>query len=196
MSQSGAVNNEFDAAKIIVETLKELEQPQQQRAMKFASEALGLPIKTSPINQSLAQSETLLNDVATRDALRVTDIRQFTESKSPKSDQQFAAVVAYYYQFEAPPSERQEKINAELLGKAARLTGRRRPSRHALNNAKRSGYLDSAGHGDFHLNTVGENLVAMTLPSSGGERGKGRPVTKKKGTPRRRVPAKKRARKK
>jgi hypothetical protein len=33
-----------------------------------------------------------------------------------------------------------------------------------LNNAKGLGYLDSPERGQFTINTVGENLVAMTLP--------------------------------
>ncbi len=33
-----------------------------------------------------------------------------------------------------------------------------------LNNAKRQGYLDSAGPGKFSINTVGENLVPGRYP--------------------------------
>ena len=33
-----------------------------------------------------------------------------------------------------------------------------------LTNAKNAGYLDAAGSGKFKLSTVGENLVAITLP--------------------------------
>ena len=34
---------------------------------------------------------------------------------------------------------------------------------HTLNNAKAQGYLDAAERGTFRINTVGENLVAMTF---------------------------------
>jgi hypothetical protein len=37
-----------------------------------------------------------------------------------------------------------------------------------LTNAKNAGYLDSAGSGKFKLSSVGENLVAITLPGDGG----------------------------
>ena len=44
-----------------------------------------------------------------------------------------------------------------------------------LNNAKNQGYLDSAERGAFQINSVGENLVAMTLPGGAEE-----PVVKRK----------------
>ena len=98
------------------------------------------------------------------------DIKQFTMAKKPKSDQQFAAVVAYYYRFEAPASDRKDVIGSDDLTQAARLAGRERPTRPTLtlNNAKNSGYLDSAERGKFRINAVGENLVAVTLPGNGG----------------------------
>jgi len=50
-----------------------------------------------------------------------------------------------------------------------------------LNNAHNTGYLDrGSARGFFKLNTVGENLVAMTLP--GGEDG-GTAKTKKQRKP-------------
>jgi hypothetical protein len=173
-----AANNEFDAAKAIVETLVGLERLQQERAIRFASEALGL--KTSEPNTPTEQPARTSHLEDIREPTRAADIKQFTEEKSPSSDQQFAAVAAYFYRFEAQPSERHESINAELLGEAARLASRRRPSRYALNNAKKAGYLDSAGHGEFRLNTVGENLVAITLPSNAQEGGAKRSRAKRK----------------
>jgi len=97
--------------------------------------------------------------------------------KAPKSDQQFAAVVAYFYQFEAKPEERKEAIDADTMREAARLAGRPQVPRWAmtLNNAKNAGYLDAAGSGKFRLSSVGENLVAITLPGDG--------VTPRKSTP-------------
>lgn len=164
------VGDEFDAAKVIVETLKRLERAQQERALRFASEALGLKAASPPV-----EPRPVTNVGATPPPQpspgRVTNIKQFTQIKSPKSDQQFAAVVAYYRQFEAPPSERRATINAEVLADAARLVNRKRPTRHVLNNAKNSGYLDSVGGGEFKINTVGENLVAMALPGNAGEGG-------------------------
>lgn len=83
---------------------------------------------------------------------------------------QFSAVVAYYYRFVAPPDQRREMIDSEVLQDAARPAGRTRPPKPhmTLTNAKNQGYLDKIGRGEFKLNTVGENLVAMTLPGEPG----------------------------
>jgi len=97
------------------------------------------------------------------------DIKRFTEDKAPKSDQQFTAVVAYYYQFEAPPAQRRDSIDAAIMKEAARQAGRPQVAQwyFTLNNAKTAGYLDAVGKGAFKLNAVGENLVAITLPGNG-----------------------------
>lgn len=160
--------NVFDAAKKIVETLKDLPKPQQEQALRFASEALGL----SPLVHAQMPPQPPVQPPAAPGSaipLHSNDIRQFTALKAPKSDQQFAAVVAFFYQFEAPSDQRKDAISAKDLTDAARLAGRTRPKRPVvtLNNAKQAGYLDATERGKFRISTVGENLVAVTLP--GGE---------------------------
>ena len=157
--------NEFDAAKKIVEILSPLEKAHQERVLRYVSESLGLK---STISAGSSPSSAIFSPtVSASPAGRVLDIRQFSNSKEPKTDQQFAAVVAYYYQFEAPPESRKDAINANDLANAARLVDRRRPSKYALYNAQAQGYLDAIGKGQFKLSTVGENLVAIGL---GGEK--------------------------
>jgi hypothetical protein len=178
-------SNEFDAAKIIVETLNKLDKAQQERALRFASESLGLQSASPKQSSSVIAPAPHIGSGSSPQPQpqgRATDIKQFTTSKAPKSDQQFATVVAYYYRFEAPAEQRRETINAEVLSDAARLVVRKRPTRFALTNAKNQGYLDSAGAGEYRINTVGENLVAITLPGTGGEKGprKARKATSKK----------------
>jgi hypothetical protein len=187
-------SNEFDAAKTIVDTLKGLDRPQQERAIRFASEALGLSALTPPPNLSptpLKREPSPNYPSVLPSEGRPVDIKQFTDSKAPKSDQQFAAVVAYYYQFEAPTAERKATINASVLADAARLTARRRPTRFALTNAKNQGYLDAVGSGDYKINTVGENLVAITLPGNAGEAAPARSKSKPKKRTRSKAPTKK-----
>lgn len=98
------------------------------------------------------------------------DIKSFVDVKAPQSDRQLAAIVAYYYRFEAPASDRKESISKKDLEDACRLAGRKRIRYPAqtLNNALNDGYLDKADRGKYRINTVGENLVAMVLPSSEG----------------------------
>jgi hypothetical protein len=99
--------------------------------------------------------------------LKATDIRQFVEEKQPKNDIQFAAVVAYFYQFVAPEGQRKERISADILIEGCRLAQHKRPAKAkwTLTNAVAAGYLDRVGAGEFSLNSVGENLVAMILPN-------------------------------
>jgi hypothetical protein len=102
---------------------------------------------------------------------RPKDIKAFVEEKKPKNDIQFAAVVAYYHHFEAAEANRLETITSEHVQEAARLAGRTRFRNPAvpLNNGVTLGYFDRPGRGEFRLNAVGENLVAMTLPGTDGD---------------------------
>ena len=162
MSQQQTETSVFDAAKTIVEALKGLDKPSQALAIRFASESLGL----SGVAPSGAGTPSQMFQPEIRGATHSTDIKQFTAAKAPKSDQQFAAVAAYFYRFEASESARKDAIDANTLREAARLAGRRQAKNWAftLTNAKNSGYLDSAGSGQYRINSVGENLVAIALP--------------------------------
>lgn len=167
----GTAKTPLDAAQKIVIELKGLTSEQQSLALKFVAETLGLPLlhaaSAPPISQM--HPPALAAPLPPSSADHSTDIRAFTALKAPKSDRQFAAVVAYFYQFEAKPNDRRETIDAETMKEAARLAGRPQVARWAmtLTNAKNAGYLDAAGSGKFKLSSVGENLVAITLPGDG-----------------------------
>ena len=157
--------DDFEVAKKVFETIKELSRERQERVLRWVSEGLGVTYQGLPQTQgqtlgSGGTSPSLLQPQA------ATDIKTFVAAKNPRSDQQFATVVAYYYRFEAPPAQRRDAINTETVQEAARLAGRKRLKNplNTLNNAKKQGYLDSTTRGEFSINTVGENLVAMTLP--------------------------------
>ena len=189
-SSASAASNEFDAAKTIVETLQGLDKQLQARAIRFAIESLGLPAAFSGTSSvtSLTASSPLSNAVelpaSHGSSSRPKDIRQFTAEKLPKNDVQFAAIVAYYHRFEASEGERKETINAADLTEAARLVQRERPPApgQTLINAKNTGYLDLVGGGAYKINTVGENLVAVTLPGNGSDSSPRRKAPKKKGS--------------
>jgi hypothetical protein len=159
----------LDAAQKIVAELTGMKAEQQSLALKFAMETLGLkPPMATPSSAAVPSTQppppTLPHLASGAD--HSTDIRSFTAMKAPKSDQQFTAVVAYFYQFEAKPEDRKDVIDAEVMREAARLAGRAQVARWnmTLTNAKNAGYLDGAGNGKFKLSSVGENLVAITLP--------------------------------
>lgn len=167
--QAQPITNEFDAAKVIVETLKGLDKQQQARAIKFACESLEMQ---SPVTGAASAAGGTTPPTGASATPAAQDIKQFTLAKAPKSDQQFAAVVAYFHRFVAPEDQRKDTITAKDLTEAARLVGRKRPPSYTINNARNAGYLTSAGHGKSKISTVGENLVAVTLPG-GGEEGTG-----------------------
>ena len=180
------IGNELDAAKAIVAALDGLEKQQQERALRYASETLGLHIQGAYSATPPAPTPAIAPVSATPGAPaapRAPDIKQFTESKAPKTDNQFAAVVAYYYRFEAPPEQQRDTINDATVRDAARMVGRKRPSRQLLHNAKNRGYLDALGGGEFRINNVGENLGAVTLPND-------EPARRKAGAAKPRKPAK------
>lgn len=163
--------NEFEIAKSISDLLKRVDSARQQRILRWVAESLDVTLHVRSVlphedstHKALDVSQSAPSESS---RLQPIDIKSFVASKTPKSDNQFAAVVAYFYRFVAP--DHQETISAETLQDATRLAGRTRLGNPlaTLNNAKQQGYLDAAGRGLFRINTVGENLVAMTLPGTG-----------------------------
>jgi hypothetical protein len=168
--------DDFDVGKAIFDQLKDLPPERQQRVLRWVAEGLGIssaaPAAAAHAGaQAAGASPTLPPAFAPTPAPPGSgaDIKSFIATKAPKSDVQFAAAVAYFYKFEAPPAARHDTIGSELLQEAARLAARKRLSnpRHTLKNAKAAGYLDGAARGEYSINSVGENLVAMTLPGGG-----------------------------
>lgn len=190
MTTSG---NDFDAAKAVADQLQGMEKERQHRILRWVAESLGLDLapRSSADRQGQEsrspgglEAEPPQDSHAGHRQQHPVNIKSFVDSKKPKSDMQFAAVVAYYYRFQASPENKKDTVNAETLQDAARLAGSRRlPKPHiTLNNAKNQGYLDSPERGEFRINSVGENLVAMTLPGSEAEparRGKVRTARRK-----------------
>lgn len=165
----------FDVAKKVGEELNKLPKNEQAKVLRWVAESLGASLPgaaaaSAPMHG--AAPRVALTTTPTTEATppatggRPKDIKTFLAEKQPKSDNQYAASVAYYYRFEAPEQERSETIAADTLQEAARLSGRARLGnpRSTLNNAVAQGYLDRKDRGQFGISTVGENLVAMTLP--------------------------------
>jgi hypothetical protein len=170
------VVDELDLAKAVVGSLRGHDKAIQARAIRFATETLGLDAlipRLGGITSVGAGRESDQSAMVPTAAVssRRGDIKQFAQDKRPSSDVEFAVVVAYYFAFEADEAKRKESIGPNDLIEAARHVGRARPqrARGPLNRAKNAGYLDSVGAGVFKINNVGENLVAVTLPRSGSE---------------------------
>lgn len=199
--------DDLDAVRTIVETLKNFKPEEQQRILRWAVEKAGLPSSTAPISatgSSAAPASPAGSVVSSSHAPGTApstngsvDIKSFIDQKQPRSDVQFAATVAYYLRFEAPPAERKESIGGDDLQEACRKAKRDRLKNpyQTLMNAHTLGLLDKGSEkATFVLNTVGENLVAMTLPSDGKaapKPGKPRKAEKAKKAAAKKVPAKK-----
>ncbi len=192
--QKPHTKSDFQAAEEITAILEGREKNEIVRILRWVSDKLGLapapPVGTGTPGQVLttpsSQSTHAEHSGHSQSmAGAPTDIKAFVAKKSPKSDMQFACVVAYYHRFASPEAQRKEAITASDLEQATRLAdwSRFKKPYVPLNNATQSGYLDRAGGGAFKLNAVGENLVAMTLPGQASSGNGPRPAKKKLKTP-------------
>jgi hypothetical protein len=154
--------DEFDAARTIVNTLEAFSAEEQNRILRWATDKLGLKQLQVPTAQP-APNELSVPQLEPS-KIGTNDIKSFVASKKPKNDSQFAAVVAYYHRFESP--EKKDSITQTDLLDACRKANYPRPPApgQTLRNAVNSGLLDKADRGAFAVNSVGENLVAVTLP--------------------------------
>lgn len=192
-------HDDLDAIRTIVDALTPFDTEEQKRIARWAFEKLGLTLgpaahqapaaPVAPVAPAAAPHPVVVAAATPVAPSSSQDIKSFVGSKSPANDMQFAATIAYFYAFEALEEHKKSEIGSEDLLEACRLTGRERLSNpgQTLRNAAYNGLLDKgADKGTYKINTVGENLVALTLPS-------GAPTTKSKPPrkPAKKTPAKK-----
>jgi len=164
--------DDLEAVRVVVEALQGFDANDQERIIRWAREKLGLPVAAAsgPVTvdqqQSAGESSAAPSPLAHSSATPRKDLKTFVVGKKPKNDVQFAATVAYFHRFEA--AEQKSEISSNDLRHACRLTGGKWRLLHhpdqTLRNAVSLGLLDKIGRGTFTINSVGENLVAMTLP--------------------------------
>ena len=162
--------DDLEAIRLVVQALEPFDSKDRERIIRWAAEKLGMsqtPALGAPAVATTVTPHHKAVEFSPATTTTPKDIKSFVTTKQPKSDNQMAAVVAYYYHFEAPPAERKDSIGKEELIDACRMSDRKRPARpeQVLVNAYHAGLLDKAGSaGQYRLNSVGENLVAMVLP--------------------------------
>jgi hypothetical protein len=179
--KSTSTKSEFIAAEEIKAILDGRNKTEQERILRWVSESIGAVAGQIVTPQPSVAASPTAQVSPPLGAARRKDIKTFVGEKAPKNDVQFAAVAAYFYRFEASEAERKDVIVPEDLqtaGRQARGYGFTKPHM-TLNNAITLGYFDRAGRGEFKLNAVGENLVAMTLPSGDSVRKSSRTRRKK-----------------
>jgi hypothetical protein len=160
--------DDLQAVRTVVEAVQDFKPDEQQRIFRWAAEKLGISVPTTfgytaPPHSPGAPPPPPAPSGG-------TNIKTFMAEKKPRNDVQYAAAVAYFYRFEAPEAEKKEAINKDDLQESTRKAGRERFTNPLtrLHNAHQLGLLDRGSEkGSFVINSVGENLVAMTLPDGG-----------------------------
>lgn len=181
--------DDLEAVRAVLEAIENFKPEEQQRIIRWVAEKLGLPQPFVATAHNLSippQPETgsaATPHLPAHSPGVIADIRTFIAEKKPRNDVQFAAAVAYYYRFEAQPADRKDAIDKEDLQEAARKAGRERFASPiaTLFNAHKLGLLDKgAEKATFAINSVGENLIAMTLPDGSADAKPGKKKKKKK----------------
>jgi hypothetical protein len=166
----------LEAARTVRDALQGFTSEEQKLILKWAAESLGIApaMPAVPAPPRVDRADVLPSTPSpsmhakTVGATNAKDVKTFVDAKNPQTDIHLAATIAYFYRFEAPEDERKDDIDATFLRDALRLAGR--PGKlvkplQTLNNAHAKGLLDRNARGRFSINSVGENLVGMTLPA-------------------------------
>lgn len=172
--------DDLAAVRLITDALTGFETKDQERIIRWAREKIGLAVAPeTPLTPPLPAGSPAEASASGNVSSTPKDLKTFVAEKKPKNDVQFAATVAYYYRFVAPKDQRKSEITSTDLQDACRLVGHERFKHpgQTLRNAHTVGLLNKGGEsGSFAVNSVGENLVDVTLPGDG----KGVPRTKTK----------------
>lgn len=162
------INDDLDAVRTIRKALERFDPKERERIIRWACEPFG-PSSAAPARPPTVAPTLAPAQPASPTTKASKDIATFVKDKDPQTDIQLAATIAYYYRFEAPQGDRREEVDADFLSEACRQAGR--PGKllnplKTLNNAHGRGLLDrGSARGKFAINSVGENLVGMTLPA-------------------------------
>jgi len=182
---STPILDDLEAVRKVVEAVQDFKPEEQQRILRWAIEKLGISLASAPTYTMPPHTPGTPPPPPPPGSGGATDIKTFMAEKKPRNDVQYAAAVAYYYRFEAPEAEKKDVINKDDLQESTRKAGRERFTNplQTLNNAHTLGLLDRAGEkGTFVINSVGENLVAMTLPDGGAPKKTAKKKATKKGS--------------
>jgi hypothetical protein len=177
-------DSELNAIRLVLSALVPLKQEGRTRVLDYVLGRLGMaePVVQQPFTTGIGADAVLRKSVDVSDSLslsanRPTDIRSLTKQKAPRSANEMAALVAYYLSELAPEPYRKATIGAEDIKAYFKQAPFKLPqsAQQTLVNAKNSGYLESAGTGQYKLNPVGYNLVVHSLPAASSTKKRGKP---------------------
>lgn len=157
---------ELQAMRLVLGALVPLKREGRERVLDYVLNRLGMTSQVpGSVTNELSYSPSITEKPQQTTVGGVANIRSLKEEKSPRSANEMAALVAYYLAELAP--ERKQSINADDIKKYFLEARYELPNSTSqlLINAKNSGYLESAGTGQYKLNSVGYNLVMHKLGS-------------------------------
>jgi len=167
-------DSELNAIRAVLSALIPLKREGRLRVLDYVLGRLGMTesVIQQPSTGSLTADAVLRKTADVSDSLAApstptNDIRSLTKEKSPRSANEMAALVAYYLSERAPEPYRKPTITTDDIKAYFKQAPFRLPQSPQLTliNAKNSGYLESAGTGQYRLNPVGYNLVVHGLPA-------------------------------
>lgn len=117
--------DDFEAVRLVVSALEPFDSKDRERIIRWAVEKLGMvpPPPTGSPPPALGQPPPPPANPGGMTGGGSKDIKSFIALKNPRSDNQLAAVVAFYYHFEAPAAERKDSVGKEELVDACRKAG-------------------------------------------------------------------------
>lgn len=159
----------------IVHALTSVEKSAQQTVLQIVCAHLGIAVggiaAPATVDKGAARPVEKVQPVEVQQSStgqpdHVIDIRTFRREKNPTSARQMACVVAYYLKELAPMEDRKQSVSNADMEKYFTQAGFELPTalEQLLKDAKKSGYFESVGRGEFKLTRVGQNLVTHSLP--------------------------------
>ena len=164
---SEKIDLEIEAIRTILKTLQDLDEEVRRNVIEYVLRRVGFTPNADLQQKSREGNEGLANVSGGNILDEIQHIKQFKESKQPKSAQEMAILIAYYLQYVAEEDKRKDKVGVSDLQTWFRIADYPLPTgdmRFVLVNAKNAGYLDSVGSGEYKLNAIGYNLVKHNLP--------------------------------
>lgn len=172
---SDKIDKEIEAIKTILKSLEELEDDVRKNVLDYVLKRIKFDIAGFvPEGQNRNFMPNLGDEKPFTSSLEDSNeihIKQFKESKNPKSAIEMATIVAYHLQYNVGAAERKEKVGSSDLETWFRIADYPLPKgdmKFLLVNTKNAGYFDSVGSGEYKLNAVGYNLVKHNLPKGDG----------------------------
>ena len=118
--------DDLEAVRTIAAALNGFSPEEQERILRWVREKTGL----APAARLLPEPRILQPALPVAPARQpeqfappqapasMKDLKTFVTAKNPRNDVQFAATVAYFHRFEAPPDKRKNEIDAATLQEA------------------------------------------------------------------------------